>query len=84
MVKEDSNKLISPAAMAALMKGFKSRMLAVNTKIIDVDVDAYREYFDIWQESGDGLLMIRKSDTDELRAAKPQPPKTPPQYNLVR
>jgi hypothetical protein len=57
---DDSHQLISPSAMTALMQRFNSRMLAVNTKRFTIDVAAYREYFDVWQESGDGLLLVKK------------------------
>lgn len=56
----DPHQLLSPSAMAVLMQGFNSRMLVVNTKLITIDVAAYQEYFDVLQESEDGLLLIRK------------------------
>jgi hypothetical protein len=57
---DDSHQLISPSAMTALMQRFNSRMLAVNTKRFAIDVAAYQEYFDIRQESADGLLLVKK------------------------
>jgi hypothetical protein len=55
-----SMKLNSLAKMMTLMEKFNSRMLVINTKRFPIDVAAYQKYFDIQQESRDGLLLTRK------------------------
>jgi hypothetical protein len=53
----DSCQMMPPLKLIKLMKGFKSRMLAVNTKRITIDVMAYEKYFELSKQTEDGVLL---------------------------
>jgi hypothetical protein len=49
--------MMPPLKLIKLMKGFKGRMLAVNTKRVTIDVMAYEKYFELSKETEDGVLL---------------------------
>jgi len=53
----DSCQVIPPLNLIDIMKRFDSRMLAVNTKRVTIDIAEYEKYFDLSRESEDGVLL---------------------------
>jgi hypothetical protein len=52
-----SCQMLPPSKLAELMKGFNSRMLAVNTNVVTIDITAHEEFFDLREQTGDGVLL---------------------------
>lgn len=50
-------QMISPAEMVKLMNSFDSRMLAVNTNRVTIDVVSYEQYFELNKQTDDGVLL---------------------------
>jgi hypothetical protein len=50
-------QMIPPLELIKLMNGYNSRMVAINTKRVTVDVLAYEKYFDVNKETADGVLL---------------------------
>lgn len=53
----DSCQVIPPLNLIDIMKRFDSRMLAVNTKRVTIDIAEYEKYFDLSRETEDGVLL---------------------------
>jgi hypothetical protein len=53
----DSCQMIPPSKLAELMKSFNSRMLAVNTKRVTIDLTGYGKFFALKEETVDGVLL---------------------------
>jgi hypothetical protein len=50
-------QMLPPATLIQVMKGFNSRMLAVNTQVAKLDIAKYEEFFELSKETQDGVLL---------------------------
>jgi hypothetical protein len=50
-------EMIPPVELVKLMKGFNSRMLAVNTNRVTIDIVSYERYFELSKQTDDGVLL---------------------------
>jgi hypothetical protein len=53
----DFCQMMPPLKLIELMKGFNSRILAVNTKRVTIDIMAYEKYFEVSKKTEDGVLL---------------------------
>jgi hypothetical protein len=50
-------QMFPASRLIELMKNVNSRMLAVNTKLVSIDIPEYEEFFDLSMKNGDGVLL---------------------------
>ena len=53
----DFCRMKPPLELIKLMSGFQSRMLAVNTNRVAIDIAEYEKYFDLSKETEEGVLL---------------------------